>query len=137
MAIRCPRCGREYDVTLFSFGATVRCECGAVVSALEPHRAPGPETPGASPVPDLADPRARRGVEEIARGADRIADMILAGDWPDVDVEIAIARLRDQAEELFPGRGWFFDLVYEARFRRLREQWGSHRRGEGRQRRGG
>jgi len=31
MAIRCPRCGREYDVTLFEFGRTVACECGNVV----------------------------------------------------------------------------------------------------------
>ena len=35
MAIVCPRCGRQYDVTLFQFGRTVTCECGATVS----HRA--------------------------------------------------------------------------------------------------
>jgi len=28
MAIQCPACGREYDVTLFQFGKLVRCECG-------------------------------------------------------------------------------------------------------------
>lgn len=28
MAIRCPRCGREYDVTLFQFGRTIHCTCG-------------------------------------------------------------------------------------------------------------
>lgn len=28
MAIRCPRCAREYDVTLFQFGRTVDCACG-------------------------------------------------------------------------------------------------------------
>lgn len=31
MAIECPRCGRHYDVTLFSFGRTIRCTCGARV----------------------------------------------------------------------------------------------------------
>lgn len=31
MAIRCPACGREYDVTLFEFGRTIRCACGARV----------------------------------------------------------------------------------------------------------
>jgi hypothetical protein len=31
MSILCSRCGREYDATLFAFGATVRCDCGAVV----------------------------------------------------------------------------------------------------------
>jgi len=32
MAIGCPRCGREYDVTLFQFERTVRCACGAEVA---------------------------------------------------------------------------------------------------------
>lgn len=31
MAIRCPSCSREYDVTLFQFGRTIRCSCGARV----------------------------------------------------------------------------------------------------------
>jgi len=31
MAIPCPRCGREYDVTLFQFGRTIHCTCGARV----------------------------------------------------------------------------------------------------------
>jgi uncharacterized protein with PIN domain len=29
MAIPCPRCGRQYDATLFEFGRTVACDCGA------------------------------------------------------------------------------------------------------------
>lgn len=28
MAISCPRCGRQYDVTLFQFGRTINCACG-------------------------------------------------------------------------------------------------------------
>jgi hypothetical protein len=32
MAIRCPACGHEYDVTLFQFGASVACDCGATVN---------------------------------------------------------------------------------------------------------
>jgi hypothetical protein len=31
MAITCPRCGSEFDVTLFQFGHGVRCRCGAEV----------------------------------------------------------------------------------------------------------
>ena len=31
MAITCPKCGKEFDVTLFQFGNTVRCDCGACV----------------------------------------------------------------------------------------------------------
>jgi len=31
MAITCPRCGADYDATLFEFGHRVRCRCGAEV----------------------------------------------------------------------------------------------------------
>ena len=31
MAIQCPQCGREYDVTLFQFGRTIHCTCGTRV----------------------------------------------------------------------------------------------------------
>ena len=31
MAVPCPRCGREYDVTLFEFGRTLWCTCGSRV----------------------------------------------------------------------------------------------------------
>jgi ssDNA-binding Zn-finger/Zn-ribbon topoisomerase 1 len=40
MAIICPKCGAQYDVTLFAFGRTVVCECGQVVDATQPHRKP-------------------------------------------------------------------------------------------------
>ena len=32
MAITCPRCGAEFDATLFQFGHRVRCQCGAEVA---------------------------------------------------------------------------------------------------------
>ena len=35
MAVPCPRCHREYDVTLFAFGRTIWCACGARVG-IEP-----------------------------------------------------------------------------------------------------
>jgi len=28
VAITCPQCGRQYDVTLFEFGRRIRCDCG-------------------------------------------------------------------------------------------------------------
>jgi hypothetical protein len=31
MAITCPKCGAEFDATLFDFGHRVRCDCGAEV----------------------------------------------------------------------------------------------------------
>ena len=37
MAITCPRCGAGFDVTLFEFGHTVRCDCGAWVDLAQGH----------------------------------------------------------------------------------------------------
>lgn len=31
MAIVCPGCGHEYDVTLFEFGHTLTCDCGTIL----------------------------------------------------------------------------------------------------------
>lgn len=44
MAIPCPDCGRQYDVTLFEFGRTIRCACGALVGR-EIRERPLPEEP--------------------------------------------------------------------------------------------
>jgi len=38
MAIKCPHCGAEYDVTLFTFGRSIQCECGAWVDMAAGHR---------------------------------------------------------------------------------------------------
>jgi hypothetical protein len=32
MGVPCPRCGRSYDATLFAFGRTIHCVCGARVA---------------------------------------------------------------------------------------------------------
>lgn len=37
MALQCPRCLRQYDVTLFQFGRSVRCDCGALVDLQKGH----------------------------------------------------------------------------------------------------
>ena len=38
MAIKCPQCGAEYDVTLFTFGRRIRCDCGAWVDLAVGHQ---------------------------------------------------------------------------------------------------
>ncbi len=48
MAIRCPGCGREYDVTLFQFGRTLHCTCGERVGL---QKRLGPELPEADARP--------------------------------------------------------------------------------------
>jgi len=37
MAITCPQCGAGFDVTLFQFGHSVRCDCGARVELRRGH----------------------------------------------------------------------------------------------------
>ena len=38
MAIKCPKCGAEYDVTLFTFGRSIQCDCGAWVDLTVGHQ---------------------------------------------------------------------------------------------------
>jgi len=35
MAIKCPQCGAEFDVTLFTFDRKIQCDCGAWVDLRE------------------------------------------------------------------------------------------------------
>jgi hypothetical protein len=49
MAIVCPRCGKQFDVTLFQFGKQVRCSCGEKVAIpldREPLSEPRPRSGG-------------------------------------------------------------------------------------------
>jgi len=60
---------------------------------------------------------------ELSRLADRVCQLILREDYPEVDVLIARRRLRERCEELFPDRMELYDLIYESRFDRLWEQF--------------
>ena len=78
MAITCPRCGADFDATLFQFGHRVRCDCSAEV------RYPGEDSRGGhiatnTPPPDKKSPevatamaraqeRFKQALEEIRRG---------------------------------------------------------------------
>ena len=59
----------------------------------------------------------------LKRKADRVCVLILMSDYPDVDIEIEMGKVRQTCEELFPDRLWLYDMVYEARFRRLLQQF--------------
>ena len=43
MSIKCPQCGAEFDVTLFTFDRRIRCDCGAWVDLTSGHREDEPE----------------------------------------------------------------------------------------------
>lgn len=70
----------------------------------------------------------RRAAEELRLRADAITARILYSDEPRVDLDIAINDLRDFVESSLPDRVWLFDCIYEARWRRLREQGWEHER---------
>ena len=109
MAAICPGCGRELDVTLFQFGRPVICDCGRVLREPEhrievprPPRArtetsstSGPvrarkvtgEPPAPAPPPHHRDPRDENNIlmEELKRQADRLCQLILRSDYPEVE----------------------------------------------------
>ena len=61
--------------------------------------------------------------EDLKRQADRICSLIVASDYPDVDIDIEIGNLRKWCEGHLPERRDLFELIYMSRFRRLREQF--------------
>lgn len=67
--------------------------------------------------------------EELRLRADRLCRMILNLDLEWVDVAIQIERLRDFCREGAPEKLGTFERIYEARFRRLWEQWKSEDEG--------
>ena len=72
--------------------------------------------------PGSRERAARARVDDLRRRADAITSRILYSDEPRIDLDIAIGALRDHVERRYPDRLWLFELVYEARWRRLREQ---------------
>ena len=119
MSIRCSKCKREYDVTLFEFGREIICECGnrlglkneEILSQLEE----------ICRQYDLKLEEEK--LSEIKRAQDRIVFLILNTDYQEVDIEIEKAKFKDLINELFPDKVHLYELIYEPRFRRLWEQF--------------
>ena len=76
------------------------------------HASPGPPDDRGS------DPAA-----ELQRHADRVASMIVTSTYSDLECALAERELRMECLSLLPDRMELFDMVYTARFRRLREQF--------------
>ncbi len=65
-------------------------------------------------------------IKNIQRKADRISEMIIAGDIPQIDIQIQQAALREAVIERFPNRESLYQILFESRFRRLWQQFRSH-----------
>ena len=114
MAIRCLYCGRGYDVTLFEFDRSITCVCGKTVTFK--HEQMTDEALLARRYED-------RKVREITTMADRIASLIVCSDYPMIDIEIEKQKLRERISELFTDKIDLYYLIYEPRFRRLKDQF--------------
>jgi len=116
MAIRCPHCGKTHDVRQFQFDQKLRCSCGKPLdlSLIET-------------VQDferyLESVEEKERAAEIQEGASRICQMILDETCPEIDIEIAKEKLKKRAAELFPDKLSLYEMIYEARFRRLWDQF--------------
>jgi hypothetical protein len=106
MAVQCPNCKRGYDATLFAFGKTVTCDCGKIVRFQ--HK-----------VTMLEDMK----ILEIKRLADKISFLIVSTDYPDIDIEREKNRLKEVIDRSFPDKSHLYELIYEPRFRRLKEHF--------------
>ena len=62
-------------------------------------------------------------VRALQRQADRICEMIVSGDVPQIDIEIQQATLRETVARMFPDKQALYQLIYESRFRRLWQQF--------------
>jgi len=116
MAIHCPHCGKEHDVALFQYSRKLRCSCGRELDL--------------SLIETFADferyfesMEERERAAELQQAASLICQMILDESCPEVDIEIAKQKLRERVARLFPGKMNLYEMIYEARFRRLWEQF--------------
>lgn len=118
VAIRCPKCGRSYDVVKFESGESISCPCGQTIDLLM-----------LETVEDfLRYFQSQEEIEkakEIQRDAQWICQMILNPHCADIDIEIAKEKLRQKVAGLFPDKMETYRMIYEARFKRLEEQFRS------------
>ena len=62
-------------------------------------------------------------VRALQQQANRICEMIVSGDVPQIDIEIQQTALREAVARAFPEKQALYQLLYESRFRRLWQQF--------------
>ena len=116
MAIRCPKCGMKHDVAKLEEGGLLACRCGfsldlSFVKTAEDflRYCEGTEE--------------RRKAIEVQEDAQVICQMILNEECQAVDIEIAKERLEEKVKKFFPDKMDTYRMIYEARFKRLWDQF--------------
>ena len=69
----------------------------------------------------MTDPR--QVMRELQRMTDRVCTLILSSDLPAIDIEIEKNKVRGRCLELYPDREQLYEMIYEARFQRLWDQF--------------
>jgi hypothetical protein len=65
----------------------------------------------------------QKAYRDFQRHVDRLCVLIVASDCSDREIDIERLHLRVQAATLFPEKMELYDMIYESRFRRLRQQF--------------
>lgn len=65
----------------------------------------------------------RQKMHELQRMADHVCMLIVSTDYPEIDIEIEKAKVRERCEELYPDRMELYNMIYESRFNRLWQQF--------------
>ena len=102
-------------MTLFEFGRSLVCECGHTVTMEG-------MTVWNEIKKILADEE-EENIRKLQRMVDRVCSLIVASDYPEVDIELEIEKVRDRCRELFPDKSELFEMIYASRFKRLRDQF--------------
>ena len=116
MAICCPKCGHEHDVAKFEGSRGIKCQCGqeldlSLIETIDDF------------LRFFESEDERNKAREIAQDADHICRMIIDGTSLKVDIEIVQGKLRDKVRDFFPAGVKTYEMIYEARFKRLWDQF--------------
>ena len=118
MAVVCPKCGQQFDVTLFAFNQKVRCDCGHLFGLAESGRLNLKEHI------HLREAREeQRRYQKLQRMCDGICMLMASGRLPHKLINPLINRAKSYCEEFFPGKGWLFDMIYVTRFERIKKRY--------------
>ena len=106
----------KHDVVEFEGGRRVKCRCGLKL-----------DLSLMNTVDDFlryfASEEERKKAREIQEDAQDICRMILNEECPVVDIEISKDHLREKVKNYFPDKMTVYHMIYEARFKRLWEQF--------------
>jgi hypothetical protein len=116
MPIHCPHCGATHDVLEFEAGRKVKCRCGqdldlSLYETFDDF------------LRYFENEEEREKAREIQQDAELICQLILNDNSAEVDIEIAKSKLREKVQSLFPNLMETYRMIYEARFKRLWEQF--------------